>query len=229
MLLHSCPKGGWSFERVLPALARSFTCYVADLPGFDRSEVPQRRYTLGDYTDAVVDVMRSAGLESADFAGTRMGAILSMCMAVYHPERVRRLVLEDCPGWTRAEGLERYETFFKPQYDARGLPQPTRYEEAVTLHPALSRDEHERANRNVAANPEWVHNCHQSHTTFDLAGLIPGIQAPTLVLFGEKNSARRHERRFVDGIPDVQLRIMPGVAEASYEFPTSSSPRLCRF
>lgn len=128
VLLHSCPKGGWSFERVLPALARSFTCYVADLPGFDRSEVPQRRYTLGDYTDAVVDVMRDAGLESADFAGTRMGAILSMCMAVYHPERVRRLVLEDCPGWTRAEGLN-VTRRFSSRSTTRGVcqsPQSTR-------------------------------------------------------------------------------------------------------
>lgn len=219
IFLHACPVGAWSFDNVLPAFARYFTCYAVDLPGFDHSDLPPHKYSIPDFTEAIVDVMRDTRIERAHFVGSHTGAILSLNMAATHPERVSRIVVEDSPGWDLREGSIVYERFFRPQYDMDGLPRILSYEEAITRNPGLKRERHERMNAYLREHRDWFHICHQAHTGFDIANIMPHIQAPTLVIFAENNAMRRTEQRFVELITGSTLRILPGYSEAHEDSP----------
>lgn len=217
VFLHPCPAGAWVFDKVLPDFADSFTCYGVDMPGFSHSDLPQHRYTLDDYTDAIVDVMEDAGLSRAHFVGSRTGAVVSMNMAAKHPERVNRLVIEGSPGWNLREGEIILEKIFKPDYDENGLPRVHSYEEAVQQNPKLNHERHERIQEAIRQRPLWYRWCHEMHTGTDIAALMPQIKAPTLVIFKEGDPLRRREQRFLDEIKGSRLLVFPGPNGGAYE------------
>ena len=68
IMLHNVGRSGWIWRNVIGHLAPHFTCYNIDMPGFDHSDVPPQKYSVGDYTKAVLDVMDSAGIEQRRLA-----------------------------------------------------------------------------------------------------------------------------------------------------------------
>ena len=180
------------------------------MPGFDHSDHSDHAYTLDEYTNRIVDVMRDAGLDRAHFVGSRTGAVVSMSMAANHPERLDRLVLQGSPGWNLREGAIILEKVFRPQYDENGLPRPTPYEEAAQRNPNLDPERHERINEAIRRRPWWYKMCHEMHTGTDIAALMPHVRAPTLVMFKESDPLRRREERFLQEIKNSRLVIVPG-------------------
>jgi pimeloyl-ACP methyl ester carboxylesterase len=217
VMLHACPAGAWSFDGILPEFAKDFTCYAVDMPGFDHSDLPDHPFTLDNFTNAIIDVMKDAGIERANFVGVRTGAIVSMNMAAKHPERVNKLAIEGSPGWNRREGKIIFEKIFYPDYDEIGNPRVHPYEEAVKNNPNLNRERHERIQDSIRRRPEWYRWCHDMHTGTDIAALMPMIQAPALVMFKEGDPLRRREQRFLESIKGSRLHIFPGPNGSSHE------------
>ncbi|WP_329437482.1 alpha/beta fold hydrolase [Streptomyces sp. NBC_01280] len=96
VLLHALGEDATDWEAVVPALARRRRVYAPDLRGHGRSDWP------GDYSLELMqaDVLRfldALGLGSVDLIGHSMGGIVAYLLAEDHPQRVRRLVLEDVP------------------------------------------------------------------------------------------------------------------------------------
>ncbi|MCX5441062.1 alpha/beta fold hydrolase [Streptomyces sp. NBC_00063] len=95
-MLHALGEDATDWEAVVPALARRRRVYAPDLRGHGRSDWP------GDYSLELMqaDVLRfldALGLGSVDLIGHSMGGIVAYLLAEDHPQRVRRLVLEDVP------------------------------------------------------------------------------------------------------------------------------------
>ncbi len=216
IFLHGGGQGGSSFDNVVPAIARGFTCYVLDLPGHDHSDLPPRRYSIDDFADSVVDVMEEAGLRSAHFLGNHTGATVSIYMAAKRPERVNRLVVEDSPGWDLREGNIIMERWFKPTYGEDGLPPVVPYEEAVKRNPDLDRETHARRNRREGR--EWINVCHVANTGLDVASLMGKIQAPTLVIFQEEDPLRIREQRFAEEIKGSVVRVLTGPGDTAHHY-----------
>ena len=101
-------------EKVIDRFARQYTCYNIDLPGHDRSDIPLRKYSMDDYTDAVVDVMDAIGLERTNIVSDHTGTVLSLILAGKHPERVNRMVLDGLSYWNRERGLIIWEKWVLP-------------------------------------------------------------------------------------------------------------------
>lgn len=220
VFLHAAPQAGWSFDPVLPLFSQKFTCYVIDLPGFDHSDTPPRKYTIDDFTDAVADMMDHAGLTQAHIVGSHTGAVVGMNLAARIPDRVRKLVVEDSPGWNLDEGKTIFEKFFRPGYDENDLPRPTPLEAALARNPNLDREKHRRQNEVVAADPAWIRVCHQANTSFDVQAIMGRVKVPTLVIFEENDPLRRREQRFVEEIEGARLVVIPGDNdEAHYHKP----------
>lgn len=230
LFLHAAPQAGWSFDPVLSAFARRYSCFVIDFPGFDHSDTPPRKYTIDDFTDTVRDLMDDADINKAHIIGSHTGAVVGMNLAARYPERVHKLVVEDSPGWNLQEGKTIFEKFFKPGYDANGLPQPVPLERALSRNPDIDREKHERQNEVVSANPAWVRVCHEANTSFDVQAIMPRVQAPTLVVFEEGDPLRRREQRFVEEIPNARLVVIPGANdEAHYHKPEEFAREVMNF
>ncbi|MER6473206.1 alpha/beta fold hydrolase [Streptomyces collinus] len=96
VLVHALGENATDWEQVVPALARSRRVYALDLRGHGRSDWPGD-YSLELMRADVLQFLDALGLGHVDLIGHSMGGIVAYLLAQDHPQRVRRLVLEDVP------------------------------------------------------------------------------------------------------------------------------------
>jgi len=75
-------------------LAPHYGVYIPDLPGFGRSEKPPLVLDVAALSDSLAAWMETEGLRSAVLVGNSMGCQVIVDLALRHPERVERAVLQ---------------------------------------------------------------------------------------------------------------------------------------
>ncbi|MEW6443425.1 MAG: alpha/beta fold hydrolase [bacterium] len=81
----------WS-NQIRP-LSEHFHVLALDLLGHGYSDKPDVGYGIDCFASCVAGFLNAIGVESADLVGSSMGGLLSLCVALTHPDRVHRLVL----------------------------------------------------------------------------------------------------------------------------------------
>ena len=87
-----------SWGGVIGPLAEGRRVLAPDLPGYGESDRPRAPYSMQYYEKVALEFVDSLGLDQFDLAGLSMGGGISLALAIYHPERVRRLILVDTYG-----------------------------------------------------------------------------------------------------------------------------------
>ena len=92
--------GGWSnYSRNLEPLSKHFRVICPDLPGFGRSDMkPVGSAMPGWYAEVMADFLRALGLEKAHFIGNSLGGMVTLKLALEHPEMVDKMVLMGTGG-----------------------------------------------------------------------------------------------------------------------------------
>lgn len=88
---------GLSYRYMLPTakrLADRFRVLVPDQPGFGKSFKPWRTLTFAEIADSLAAWMDALRLSSAAFLGNSVGCQVIVELAVRHPERVSRAILQ---------------------------------------------------------------------------------------------------------------------------------------
>jgi len=98
VLLHGLADEADSWRHVIPALAQTHRVIAPDLPGFGRTERPQRAYTPGFFVRAVAALLEELGLGEVALVGNSLGAEIAARLALERPRLVNRLVLVDGPS-----------------------------------------------------------------------------------------------------------------------------------
>ena len=96
LMLHGTFGDGNVWKNVAPALGEHFRIIAPDLRGRADSEWPDE-YSLALMADDVVGLMDALGVLAAIVVGHSSGALVAFLVASGHPERLRRLVLEELP------------------------------------------------------------------------------------------------------------------------------------
>ena len=213
VILHPFGASSWSWREIVPDLAQHFTCYVVDLPGYDRSSIPNRRYAIEDFTEAITELMDQVGLQHASFLGSATGSIISVDMAGRHPERVDRVALVSCPGWTPEEGARVFWNWFVPR-------QPNGYSLPSPFRGGTGKEVWAYSQRMRTRDAHWDAMGHQENTSFDVPARAAGIKAPTLLVYGEHDTQRRREAKMNETIKGSRVvHIRGGPEGAPNEFP----------
>ena len=108
--LHGFMGSGAGWRPIVEALETEAYCLTVDLPGHGASlDRPSHEYTMEGATQALADVLDDAGIDRCTMVGYSMGGRVALYFSIFHPSRVRRLVLESTsPGLeTEAERAER--------------------------------------------------------------------------------------------------------------------------
>ncbi len=88
-----------AFYRNLEALARKYTVYAIDLPGFGRSSRPRlsggENEALQYFMTHLNSWFRAVELQEVHLAGHSFGAYLCGHFTYHHPEFIKRLILID--------------------------------------------------------------------------------------------------------------------------------------
>jgi 4,5:9,10-diseco-3-hydroxy-5,9,17-trioxoandrosta-1(10),2-diene-4-oate hydrolase len=97
IMIHGSGPGasGWSnYNRNAAAMAEHFRVIIPDLPGFGQSDMkPVDAKTPGWWADVMLGLMDQLGIAQAHFVGNSMGGMVTLKIALEHPERVDRMVL----------------------------------------------------------------------------------------------------------------------------------------
>lgn len=75
-------------------LSLHYRVYAPDLPGFGKSEKPPRVLDVPSLSDSLATWMEAIGLERAAFVGNSLGCQVIADLAVRHPGRVEKVVLQ---------------------------------------------------------------------------------------------------------------------------------------
>ena len=112
VLVHGIGVASRFMVPVAELLAPYHRIYAPDLPGFGKSEKPNRILSLVELTDALAWWTREIGLESAAFLGNSFGCQIVADLALRYPELVERVVLQgptiDPRGRTAWQQVERW-------------------------------------------------------------------------------------------------------------------------
>ena len=92
-------------------LAAHYRVYAPDLPGFGKSDKPPRVLNVAELSDFLAAWMGMTGLKSAALVGNSFGCQIIVKLALRHPERVEKAVLQgptvDPPGRTALRQIGR--------------------------------------------------------------------------------------------------------------------------
>ncbi|HEX5579739.1 MAG TPA: alpha/beta fold hydrolase [Candidatus Limnocylindria bacterium] len=194
VLIHGLAGSGDWWTHNQAALTGAFRVTTVDLPGFGNSH-PEARLILDEVPAQVAALMGSQGIDRAHVMGHSMGGLVAGALASDHPERVDRLVLVDA-------GFLAFDP--KLRHRVTGLLRTLPWT-SPSLMPVLVRDMARSGPiRMMAATGELLRK--------DWREKLPGINAPTLVIWGEHDRVcdLRIGRQIASSVPDARLVIIRG-------------------
>jgi pimeloyl-ACP methyl ester carboxylesterase len=236
ILLHGFPENWRSWQRQIPALVHAgFSVGVPDLRGYNLSDIPPGRdaYRLGHLVADVAALVHAMGepRSRAHIVGHDWGGIIAWEFASQHPEMVDKLVILNAPHpdiyarkVRRLPQMLRswYVMFFQLPWLPEKLLAANRYgavrkifRRSPARAGAFSREEsaqYVEAMSKPGALTAAL-NYYRANFSFKMLRRAPmkRIEAPTLVIWGELDSALGVE--LLDGlecvVPGVQIHRIP--------------------
>ncbi|MEU6913258.1 alpha/beta fold hydrolase [Streptomyces olindensis] len=221
VLAHAATTDARLFGPQLADLSDEFTVIAWDEPGAGRSSDVPPSFTLADYARCLASVVEDVGLGPAHVLGLSWGGTVVLELYRNHPGLVRTLLLVDTyAGWKgslppaevrqRVEGAERMLAVpaeeFAPTLPGLFAAEPPA--EAVRLLSVMSAGTRARTIRTELTIMAGT----------DQRDLLPAIEVPTLLLWGELDARSPVEpvaRRFLEAIPEATLVVLPGVGHLS--------------
>ncbi|MEK4921316.1 alpha/beta hydrolase [Cytobacillus sp. FSL R5-0569] len=97
ILLHGIGGHIEAYARNIKSLSEHFRVIVIDMLGHGYTGKPNHPYTLNEYSDHLLSVIRTLSLEKVHLSGESLGGWLSAWFAARYPEHVRTLLL-NTPG-----------------------------------------------------------------------------------------------------------------------------------
>jgi pimeloyl-ACP methyl ester carboxylesterase len=196
--------GSWqNWLLQLPEFAQDHRCIAVDLPGFGSSPMPREKISISGYGRWLDRLLEAMDVEGAAVVGNSMGGFIGLEAAIKLPELVERLVLVSSAGLS-IEHL-RNETALRVMEKGENLAQ------FVTAHVMAQSDWLVRRRRGrlalmwfVAEHPEEIDPALAAEqvkgagkpgflpaldalTDYPIRDRLSDIQAPTLIVWGEKD------------------------------------------
>ena len=214
VLLHGWGAEGASLQPLVAHLARRYRTITPDLPGFGSTALPPTDWGVDDYADWTAQLLAKLGVGRALFVGHSNGGRISIVLAATRPDLVDRLVLVDSAGLRPDLSAKQRAAapVSKLGRAASGLPLVGGLAERMRgrWHRALGAEDY------ASAGP--LRGTFVKIVNRDLRDLLPRVQAPTLVLWGERDDATplSAAETMQQLIPDARLVVLPGAGHYSY-------------
>jgi pimeloyl-ACP methyl ester carboxylesterase len=169
ILMHGLSGSGrwWAYN--VPALAQHYRVYNLDLVGFGRSR--GQRWLLREAGDWLAEWLQVTGITQGHLVGHSMGGYIATEVAARLPETVRKLVLVNALVLPMGPGLVRH---------ALDLVRAVRYV-SLDFLPILVGD-------TLRAGTRTMWQAIREVLSADLSSRLEGVQAETLVIWGEKDT-----------------------------------------
>jgi pimeloyl-ACP methyl ester carboxylesterase len=209
VLIHGYTDSARDWLPVEPLLEKRFHLIIVDLRGHGASGKPECCYTRFDFAYDIELLLRSLQIRTADIVGHSLGSIVAQTLAELWPDRTRRLILVSSTG--TSFGTQGWLT------DVQQLEDPIDpdsrfmrnwWNQSIAINPEAFSS---RQRRDAAAIPArvWRAIADQSLVGIDLQTLLPRVRAPTLLIWGARDTLATEKGREVlrTGIAGSRVRI----------------------
>lgn len=105
-LIHGLADEADTWRHLVPPLSTQYRVIAPDLPGFGRSEKPDRPYTVPFFQDVLLELLDTLEVQRAVLVGHSLGAVIAHALALSHRERVERLILIDGSLVARSQKID---------------------------------------------------------------------------------------------------------------------------
>ena len=222
LLLHGTGGHAEAYSRNLAAHGEHFWTVAIDLIGHGWSDKPANGYEIADYGAHVLAVMEELGRERAHISGESLGGWVAAWVALHHPDKVDRLVLNTAGGWTaHPEVMERIKRL---SMEAVRDPSPARIRSRLEflMHDTSKvNDDLVETRRAIYAQPGYVETMERILCLQDMDTRRRNmfsdeetgrIAAPGLVLWTSHDPTATPEegRRIAELLPDARFEVMNG-------------------
>ena len=201
-----------------------------DLPAFGLTGPdPQNNYSIERYAEVVIAVLDALKIDKSVLAGNSLGGYIAWATAVFHPDRVSKLVLVDASGYP---------------YDPESVPLAFKLSQnplaSRLLKNVLPKSMVEKSVKNVYGNPDLVtdelvnryyelslREGNRSALKARFEQTLPGalmdkigtINVPTLLIWGRKDKLipLKFGKRFKQEIMNSQLIVFDDLGHVPHE------------
>lgn len=200
-MAHAGPGGAGTLLPLITDLAHDRYTIAPDLLGNGDSDPPPiPAPDLDFYVETAVNLMDTLGLAQVDFYGQHTGAHLGCELAIRHPSRVRRLILDGIalfPPDLKAQMVAHYAPPLTPDAHGGHLLWAWQFVRELTVHfPHFLRDPAHRLHQSAVMSPAatqalvlellkslptW-HLAYQAVFQHPLETRLPLIAVPTLIM-----------------------------------------------
>lgn len=189
LLLHGLGATSESWQLQIPVLIEhGYRVLAPDLPGFGRSPYASEWKSVSEVTTSISDDISHLNIHSAIVVGISMGGVVSLQLALDHPQFIERLVLVN----TFAH-LNVISPKTTPYYITRWVllhlrgmqAQANAVANRIFPHPSQSALRGELIRQVLAANPSAYRAAMSTLAKINLDDRLIEISQPTLVITGE--------------------------------------------
>jgi pimeloyl-ACP methyl ester carboxylesterase len=194
VLIHGYTDSARDWAPIAPILARRFHLIIVDLRGHGASAKPDCCYTRFDFAYDIKLLLDALRLDRADVVGHSLGSLVAQTFAELWPASTRRLVLVSSTGTSFGEEAGKAPPTWLADLD--GLSDPLDPESTFMRdwwHVSMSVNPDffsRKQRRDAAAMPArvWRAIAEQSLSGVDLREMLPRIGAPTLLIWGGRDT-----------------------------------------
>lgn len=211
--------GMWIWFRQTEELARRFRVITFDPRGVARSGWRDEPLTIEMIADDVAALLSALGCGGAHVVGASFGGFVAQEFALRHPELTRTLVLA-CTSYGGEGHVPAAAETLAAIASNKGLSADERARDNLLLafSPGYAEREPAEAARVLALSaanpaPDYVLRRQlQAAVAFDAAARVARINAPTLVITGDRDHVVPHENslNLAARIPRAELQTMAG-------------------
>jgi pimeloyl-ACP methyl ester carboxylesterase len=214
IFLHGFTASHRHFDLNLPIFPRGFHVFALDLRGHGDSDKPDCCYSHADFVADVVAFMDALSLRRASLVGHSMGSLIAHEIAVDFPERVEKLVLmgsaPTAVGSPSTPPLQMLVAGLSDPIDPVFVRQ---FEQSIFFGPVPDSFIDTATAETLKIPAAIWQKVVAGITTEDHSAALAHIRAPTLLLWGDKDTifSESDQEKLLALIPDSRLIIYPQV------------------
>lgn len=215
LLLHGWGSSFDVYRGIISALSDRCRLYAVNFPGCGNSEIMKNPWSLDDYCDFILKFVAFVKLENPIIMGHSHGGRVAMKLAADGKILPDKMVLLDAAGLIPKKSVKQKlrAKSFKTIKGVLSLPLIRNHSENLLQK---ARAHYGSADYNAA--PEVLRKTLVSLVNTDIRDILPNIKCPTLLIWGDKDTATPIEdaKTIESLIADAGLCVLEGTGHFSF-------------
>lgn len=197
------------------SLSATHRVYNVDFPGFGESPEPPAGWGVEEYTRLIMLLIEKERLERPSLAGHSFGGRVAIMAASSNPDRFEKIILIDAAGIKPRRTLRYYLKVYRHKLLKRVVLFFRGREKGAEI---IARMQSRHGSADYRNSSPAMRAVMSKVVNEDLTSLLPLIKAPTLLIWGENDTATplSDARRMEAAIADSGLVVFEGCGHYSF-------------